>query len=106
MRNAREQQPTNVGVKTSKMSKKQKLDTENGSSGLTGRKGDRWSPRVKDTKMKMDKPQKSVRFIDSNDSDSDDGSATEYIPEDDEDDSSNDTPDGSSKENHSSQKKG
>ena len=71
------------------MSKKPILDTENGSSVLNGRKGVRRSPRVKDTKMKTDKPQKSFRFIDSNDSDSGDGSATEYYPDDDEGDLSN-----------------
>jgi len=87
------------------MLKKQILGTENGSCIINGRKGLRRSPRVKDTKMKMDKQQKSVRFIDSNDSDSDDGSATEYNPDDDEGGLSNNTPDGSSKDTDSSEKK-
>ena len=73
-------------------SKKQKLDTENGTSSHIGHKGVKQSPQVKRTRMKIDDP--DYRF--SNDSDDSNDDDTNFIPEDDSsivaDDSSEDTP--------------
>ena len=68
------------------MLNKQIIEMDNGSSVLSERKAVRRSSRVKDTKLKSDRPQRSLAMSSSNDTDTDNGSATEYNPDIDEED--------------------
>ena len=68
------------------MPNEQIIETDNGSSVLSEREAVRSSSRVKDTKLKTSRPQRTLSFSSSDDTDRDDGSATEYNPDIDEGD--------------------